>query len=414
MKGKKREFSEYIRLARALELILSEIKLSSKEKVTFEEANGRVLAEDVEARANVPPFDRAAMDGFAVQAEDTFGAGESDPKELEVVGSVEIGDSSEMRIESGEAAEISTGAPMPSNADSVVKVEDTYSGEESRIMVISPVSPGKNVSSKGEDVKLGEKLFEAGHRVDPSDVGILASSQNLDVEIRRRPEVGILATGSELRKPGTELEPGEITEINTYTLDSAIRNSGGSPERLGIVPDDADRIEEALGLSSKYDLLLVTGGTSVGKKDIIPDVIAERGNLIFHGIAMRPGGPVGFGMVDGTPVFSLPGFPAATLIAFEMAVKPALLEMQGTSLESYHLEVRAELDRKINSNLGRLDIIRTKLSREDERYVAEPIRLTGSSILTTISRADGLIVVPENKEGFKRGDEVPVKILEGL
>ncbi|KXA91916.1 hypothetical protein AKJ65_08280, partial [candidate division MSBL1 archaeon SCGC-AAA259E19] len=226
--------------------------------------------------------------------------------------------------------------------------------------------------------------------------------------------VGILATGSELRKPGTELEPGEITEINTYTLDSAIRNSGGSPERLGIVPDDADRIEEALGLSSKYDLLLVTGGTSVGKKDIIPDVIAERGNLIFHGIAMRPGGPVGFGMVDGTPVFSLPGFPAATLIAFEMAVKPALLEMQGTSLESYHLEVRAELDRKINSNLGRLDIIRTKLSREDERYVAEPIRLTGSSILTTISRADGLIVVPENKEGFKRGDEVPVKILEGL
>lgn len=414
MKGKKHEFSEYTRLGHALELVFSEVEKTSRERVSFDEAYQRVLAEDVKAKINVPPFDRAAMDGFAVRAEDTFGAEENDPNELKVVGSIEIGSESRIEVGAKEAAEISTGTPIPKNADAVVKVEETYWDGESGIKVISPVSPGKNVSSKGEDVEMGKKLFETGRLLRSSDIGILASSGNLEVEVRKSPKVGVSATGNELRQPGDKIRPSEIPEINTYTLDPAIRSSGGLPTRLGIVPDEVKRIKKTLNRSSDFDMGIFTGGTSVGKKDIVPDVIAEVGDLIFHGVAMRPGGPIGFGTVNETPVFSLPGFPAAALLSFEMVVKPALRKMQGLTAEGYQTEVKAELDRKISSSLGRLDIVRTKLTKKDGKYHANPIRVTGSSLLTSVSKADGLIIVPENKEGFLDGEEVSVQILEDL
>ncbi len=410
----KHEFSEYIDLDDALSLIFSEVDMVGKEKVSFDKASGRVLARDVNSEVNVPPFDRAAMDGFAVRASDTFGAKENNPNKLEVIGSVEIGGKSEIEVGEDEAVEISTGAPIPKNSDAVIKVEETYRGDNSTIRIIAPVSPGKNVSSKGEDVEVGEKLFETGRLLRPSDIGILASTENLQVEVRKKPKIGISATGDEIREPGEELDTGEITDTNTYTLESAIKGVGGLPKRLESVPDKYEHIERILDLSEKLDLLILTGGTSVGKKDIIPDVIADNGELVFHGVAMRPGGPVGFGIVNETPVFSLPGFPAATLISFEMIVKPTLRKILGLDVGNFRTKVRAELDRKIKSSLGRLDVVRTELVRKKGKYYADPIRVTGSSLLTSISRANGLITIPENKEVYHKGEEVPVITLQDI
>ncbi len=411
---KRHGFSEYTRLDRALELILSEIERVNAEKVPIEEACKRVLAEDIEAQKNVPPFDRAAMDGFAVRAEDTFGAEENDPNRLKVTGRIKTGTESEIEIGEGEAAEISTGAPLPKGADAVIKIEETRQDEDPFVKIISPVSPGKNVSPRGEDTTAGEKIFEEGRVLRPSDIGILASIDKLEVKVSRKPEVGISATGNELRKPGEKLKPGEITESNTYTLAPAIKGAGGKPTRLDIVRDDVDQLKEALNLSSDFDMLIFTGGTSVGEDDLLPDVISGEGDLILHGVAMRPGGPVGFGVVNQTPVFSLPGFPAATLVSFETLVRPALKKMQGASKETDRIEVKASLKRKVSSSLGRVDIVRAKIDKDGGKYQAAPIRVTGSSLLTSISRANGFIIVPGNKEGFSKGDEVTVRIMDDL
>lgn len=413
MNVKRHGFPKYTKLVDAVNLVISEVDKVGKERVPFEEAEGRVLAEDIRSKTDVPPFDRAAMDGFAVRAEDTFGADENDPIELKEVGSVEVGVESGIDIGEGEAAKIATGAPLPRGANAVVMVEETRR-DNSNIEVLAPVSPGKNVSSRGEDVRAGQTVLEAGRRLGPSDIGMLVSTDNLEIEVRCRPKVGISATGGELREAGEDIGVGEIVESNTYSLMPAIRNIGCSPSRLGILPDDLGRIKESLSRASDFDMLIFTGGSSVGEKDYLPEAISETGELVFHGVAMRPGAPIAFGIVHETPVFSLPGFPVAALIAFEMVIKPALLKMQGLNPLDYGPEVRGELSRKVSSSLGRVDVVRVKLSRSKSTYSVEPIRVTGSGILRTMTEADGILVVPEQSEGFSEGEEVQVRLLRYL
>lgn len=406
-----RGFSSYTDLEEAQRIICSKVEETGTENVPFDSARGRVLDEDLVSEVDVPSFDRAAMDGFAVRAEDTFGAEEDDPNEFRVAGSIEIGSESNLEVNEKEAVRIATGAWMPEGSDSVVKLEET-SVEGSKVEVLAPVSPGKNVSSRGEDVKSGETVLESGRKLRPSDLGLLAATGNLEVKVKKKPKVGIVATGQELREPGDSVEPGQIMNVNSYTLEAAVKNSGGLPERLGVISDEKERIREAFKHGSDFDVLIFTGGASVGEKDMVPDVMSELGNLAFHGVAMRPGSPSAFGIVNGTPVFSLPGFPAAAIIAFEVLVRPALRSMRRLSEEDFRPVVSATLTRKISSSLGRLDLARVRPHKEEGGYRAEPVRVTGSSLLSSISRADGFVMIPEYIEGFPEGSEVEVRIFD--
>ncbi len=411
MDVRKKGFSEYTALEKAQQIALSKTHVLDEEIVRFDDSLGRITAEEVVSNVNVPPFDRSAMDGFAVKAEDTFGADENDPKELEIVESVKIGSSPEKNIESGKTAEIATGAPMPEGADATVKFEETVR-EGSKVDILSPVSPGENVSPKGEDFREGQKVLEEGREIKPSDIGILASTKNLKISVRKKPKVAIVMTGDELKEVDSSLSPGEITEVNGYTLGHSVEKVGGDFERLGIFSDDLDEIKKVLENTSGFDLMVLTGGSSVGEKDLVPLAIDEVGELFFHGVGIRPGSPCAFGVVDGTLVFSLPGFPAAALVAFETLLKPVLRKMLGLKPLDFGWNVEGVLDRKISSSLGRVDVVRVELEEREDGYVVKPLRVTGSSVLRSISEADGVVMVPENQEGYSRGEHVDVQLID--
>lgn len=402
-------FTRYARLADALKIVLSKTKPLESEVVQFDRALDRVLADDVVSEVYVPPFDRSAVDGYAVRAADTFGASDLKPVNLRIMGSVDIGVASKIQMRKGDAVKIMTGASLPKGSDAVVMVEHTRA-KGKNIAVSAPVTPGKNVSEKGEDVKAGEIVLGRGRLLRPQDVGMLASIGKTRVRVSRMPEVTILATGSELRKPGELLGRAEVADINSYSLAAAVENFGGLSHRLGIVPDEPGELKQALRKAISCNMVLASGGSSVGEHDIVPDVIAELGELFFHGVAIRPGGPTAFGIIKSKPVFALPGFPVSSLIAFDMLVGPALRQMQGLPADRGYPKVRARLARKVSSTLGRADIVRVGIRSKEGELLADPIRVTGSSVLSSMTKADGFVVVPEDVEGFDEGEIVEVEL----
>ena len=409
MSVRMRGFARYVRLDDALRTILSRVRPVGVETVKFDQPLGRVLAEDVVSKVDVPPFDRSAVDGYAVRASDTFGASESKSVRLRTVGSIAIGSPAKLRVKKGEAAKIMTGAPMPAGADAVVMLENTRAAGK-KLDVYTSLTPGKNVSARGEDVKRGDVVLKCGHKLRPQDVGMLGSLSKIYVRVSRRPSVAILATGGELKQPGRKLGKAEITDANSYSLAAAVSNCGGQPERLGTVRDDKALIKRAIIKASRHDVVLLSGGSSVGERDLVPDAIAELGELLFHGVAIRPGGPTAFGIVEGKPIFALAGFPVASLVAFDILAKPALRAMQGLPADRGYPSVKAKLTRKVSSTLGRADVVRIKLRRVSGELLADPIRITGSSILSSMTDADGFVVVPEDIEGFKEGAIVEVEL----
>lgn len=404
-----RGFARYTRLEDALKLVLSSVRRLEHEVIPFERAMGRVLAEDIVSRADVPPFDRSAVDGYAVRASDTFGASERSPVELKVVGSVGIGRTPEVRVQGGEAVKLMTGARMPEGADAVVMVENTELDGD-RLKVFTSLTPGRNVSARGEDVKAGELVLRRGLQLRPQDIGMLASTGNVSVKVSRRPRVAILATGSELVSPGEPLGGAQIVESNSYSISAAVEGCGGEAVRLGRVPDERGAAEGKLREAPGFDAVITTGGISVGEHDILPDIVAELGELLFHGVAIRPGSPTAFGVVGGSPVSMLPGFPVASLVAFDLLVRPALRFMQGLPADRGFPRVKAELARKVSSSLGRVDVARVSLVEEDGELLAEPIRVVGAGILSSMTRADGFILVPENVEVLEEGEVVEVEL----
>lgn len=396
-------FESRLPLKAAISSILSSVRPLPPERVPFHGSLGRVLCEDVVAGADVPPFDRAAVDGYAVRAEDTFGASQIRPKTLRTPGSRRC------IVRRGEAVRVDTGTPLPRGADAVVMIEDVIEGD-GRIEVLSPVTPGKNVSGAGEDVKSGQVVLRRGRILRPSDIGLLASLGRLRVSVRRRPEVGIISTGKELVSPGAFGSRPGVVDANSYSLSAAVSSCGGIPHRLGVVPDEKDlmrrRIKKALG----FDAVIISGGSAAGRPDIVPEVVSEMGEVKFHGVAMRPGGPSAFGIIEEKPVFCLAGFPAGALVAFDMLVRPALRKMAGLGEDRGYTRVRAVMGEKVASMLGRTDVVRVRLERRGRRLAAYPIRITGSSMLTTITNADGFVVIPEDVEGIERGDPVEVEL----
>jgi molybdopterin molybdotransferase len=412
-KARDRGFKEATRIEEARRIFyeaLPTISLAS-EHVPVQGSLNRVLAEDVRANTSLPSFDKSAMDGYAVVAEDTFGSSQMNPSLLKLVGESKIGELPKTALRRGEAVAIATGAPVPQGANAVVMVEDAKRLDTGEVEIYSAVAPGENVSQIGEDVKQGSVVLKRGRKLKPPDLGLLVALGRKNVAVARRPRVGVLSTGNEL-SDSSLVVPGEITDVNRPLLMAMIEECGGMPMDLGIARDDAEEIFRRLkqGFASA-DLVLVTAGTSVGKGDLVPDVINALGKpgMLVHGIAMRPSLPTGLAVVNGKPVISLPGLPVSAMFAFSTFVQPLILRMLGTEQDPQP-KVRAKATKRIVGVPGFRTFIRVLVTERDGKLSAEPLRAPGSGILTTLTRANGIVVVPEKVEGYDEGAEVEVEL----
>jgi molybdenum cofactor synthesis domain-containing protein len=346
------------------------------------------------------------MDGYAVIARNTFGASSSNPITLRIVGNISTGDTPRLKLEEGEAIKIMTGAPSPEGADAVVKVEFTHE-RGGHVEVLGPVTPEKNISRVGEDVKKGDVILKKGQIIKPHDIGVLAATGNLRVNVRRRPKVKIASTGAELVEPGNKLRRSSIYDINSYTLFSLFEKMGCRPTLHGIIKDDEAEFSEVLE-SSGWDLLAVSGATSVGERDFVPDVIKGHGKIIFHGVDIRPGGPAGFAIIKDRPVFMLPGFPVACITAFELLVTPFIQKTLGTETASPHPVITGVLEKAVPSQLGRVDFVRVRVIEKDGLMRVSPMASKGAGLITTLTNAQGFIILEGKIEGIEAGEKVRV------
>ncbi|WP_338729621.1 gephyrin-like molybdotransferase Glp [Haladaptatus sp. DJG-WS-42] len=365
------------------------------------EADGCVLAEAVVSGQSVPHYDRAAMDGFAVRAEDTFGASSRAPNHLRITTG---------EVAPGGAVQVHTGSELPPGADAVVMVEHVEPvGDD--LEVFDAVAEGENVAPEGEDVKKGQNLYEAGHRLRPSDLGLLKSTGVTEVTVSEKPRVAVIPTGEELVE--ADPEPGEVIETNGLTVSRLVERWGGAASYHDIVTDDETSLREAVEGNLDADIIVTTGGSSVGERDLIPEVIEEIGDVFVHGVALKPGHPVALGVVSETPVIMLPGYPVACIINAVQFLRPALKWAGGLPLDEFPT-VEAKLERKIHSDVGDRTFVRVRLSEDDGERVATPTRASGSGVLSSVALADGWVEVPESSEGIAKGATVTVQNWEWL
>jgi len=373
------------------------------ELIPLKESLRRVAAEDVVAKRDVPPFERSAMDGYAARASDTFGASEQNPKTLRLAKG--------KSVSLGEAVRVWTGAELPRSADAVVMLE--YVRETNgKIEIIVQVTPGENVSQKGEDIHRGEIAVRKGTRIRPEDIGLLTALGYKEVKVVRKPRVGILSTGSELVEPGTPLKPGKIINVNRLVLSNMVLELDGEPVDLGIVKDDLKEIARRISAGlRKVDILLTTGGTSVGGADLVPDAVNSLGELgiIVHGVTIRPGKPTGVAVVKKKPVMLLSGYPVAAMFGFETFARPLILRMLGVPHERRHI-VKAKLTRKVASTLGVRVYLRVRVYEKNGELFADPIGTHGSGILTSMTKATGYVIIPEERDRLEKGELVAVNV----
>lgn len=404
----------------ALAYILNRIEPLPAEEVDLLAALGRILAEDVVADMNIPPFRNSAMDGYAVRARDTAGAAPDSAVELRVVEEVAAGVVPDAKIEPGTAARIMTGAPMPPGADAVVRFEETSEGRggtyNGSVRIFKEASPWDNVRPAGEDISQGEKVIAAGRLIRPQEVGVLAALGRPTVCVYRRPRVALLATGDELVGVEEDVAPGKIRNINEYTTAAQVRRYGGEPVQLGIARDTVEDLTEKIraGLEQNVDLFLTSAGVSVGDYDVVKDVLAAEGDVHFWQVAIKPGKPLAFGQIGNVPILGLPGNPVAAMVAFETFARPAMRKMAGwTQWEKPR--VRAKLREDV-TNSGRRHYVRAVVFPGDDGYEVttrgDTVKVQGSGILTSMVWANGLLVVPEGETLVPAGSEVEVEMLD--
>jgi molybdopterin molybdotransferase len=380
----------------------------SVESVGLAEAAGRVLAREVVAPVAVPGFARAAMDGYALCGEGTFGASDYNPLNFRLIGEAMPGRPFPGVVGRGQAVRIMTGAPVPAGADAVAMAEYAQEGDGgTAVSITEAVPPGRHVGQVGEDVEAGQVLLGPGRVLRPQDVGVLASVGIATVPVLRRPLIRLVITGDELLPPGSMPWGAHIVDSNSVMLEGLVRRDGGIVLRDPIVPDRRAAVEAAV-LDPRGDLLLVSGGSSVGVEDHAPLVIAERGDLLVHGVAMRPASPAGMGRLGDRLVFLLPGNPVSCLCAYDFFAGPAVRLLGGRSSEWPHRQVRARLTRKIASPVGRVDYVRVRLTAAG----VEPVAVSGAAILSSTIRADGFVIVSQDSEGHAPGEEVLVYLYE--
>ncbi len=374
--------------------------MERKEEVSILQACCRVLAEDIVADRNIPGFSRAAVDGYAVRAEDTYGASIKNPIRLRIVDKVFAGDTGSKKIDKAECIQIATGAAMPYGADAVIMVENVKV-EDEHIVITKPVYPGANVSPEDEDISKGETVLREGDVLNPSKVGVLAALGRERVVVYSLPEIAIVPTGSELVPPGNKLEYGKIYDINSYTLSSLLMNFSRIHVH-DIVEDDEDSMEECIDSLLHMDYIIFSGGSSVGERDILVDIIERKGEVFFHGIALKPGKPTLFGKIGSTLIFGMPGYPTSCLTNAYVLLLPSVKKM--ARLPHEERKGYAVLAEKIVSTIGRHQIYTVKV-RDEKAY---PV-FKESGAITSMSEADGYIEIPGNVEYIEEGSKVLVK-----
>ncbi len=390
-----REFKKLTPYEEALRLMLEDIEeIEETEEIPLNEGLGRVLAEDITSPIDSPPFDRAAVDGYALRAEDTFQAREYRPVEIRVIDEISAGDESKVRVESGTAVKLTTGAKIPDGANAVL-MQEMAERDGDIIRVLRPVAPGQNVAFAGEDVKRGELVLRKGQALRPQDLALLKSLGFRTVRVKRKPVVGIIVTGDELIEEFDEeaLKAGKIIDSNSVMLAGLVRQYFGEPRFYGLIPDEEGLIGKTIKRArEECDLVLVTGGSAFGDKDFAHRFV----NLLFHGTTIKPGRPIGY----GEKTFVMSGYPAAVFAQFHLYVKHALAKLVGA--RDYEVKVRARLVERIPSQLGRYEFVKVHY----EKGEARPIRKKGSGIISSLVDSNGYIGIPEDSEGYLEGEEV--------
>lgn len=399
-----RPFTATIPLAEAQQRLREAARpIARVETVPLEHLAGRVLADDVVARSNVPPFARAMMDGYAVRADDTTGATPDTPRELAIVGRVFTGEVFGGTIDAGQAVEIATGAPLPEGATAVVMVEETAPGATTdRVLVRGSVAQGQHVGRAGADITMGQVVLYAGEQLLPARLGVLAALGLREAPVYARPRVAIVSTGNEVVPPGTPLRPGQIHDVNGTTLCAIVDAHGGEPAPVAVAADTLDALHEALAETAGCDAIVFSGGSSVGDRDLLIDLLQSRGEVIFHGVATRPGKPTAFGRIEGTPVFGMPGNPTSCLTNAYVMLVPFLRTL--AHLPAYRpRSVRVPLVRRVNSAPDRTQFYPVRLVDGQ----AEPA-FKASSDITSMAHADGYVEIAAEVTALEAGALVDV------
>jgi molybdopterin molybdotransferase len=411
----------------ALQKILNAVNVLDEETVPIMESLGQVLAEDIIAEINVPPLDNSAMDGYAVRAPDTKGASENSPKILKVIDTVIAGTISKKEVLPGTAVRIMTGAPIPRGADSVVQFENTDEDKKKnsgrpveQVGILAEAAPGLNIRLAGEDIARGQVVLKKGTVIRPAEIGLIASTGYSRVRVIRRPVVAVLSTGNELVEIGQPLPEGKIHDSNAYSIAALVKRYGCVPKILGIARDDEDELISKLKQAQDTDMLLTTGGVSMGDYDMVKDILARDGEMVFWKVRVKPGKPLAFGKIKGQdkngktrtiPHLGLPGNAVSCMVSFELFVRPALLKMMGKKNYAKPA-VAAIIEDNVKNDAGRRIYDRAIVEKRDGHYYARLTGPQGSGILTSMSLANGLVLIPEDVAKVNKGDTVQALMLD--
>ena len=393
--------------AEVLAMIPKEFKpLAEAETVSYTEAAGRVLAEDITAEEYVPDFDRSTVDGYACRAADTFGCSDAIPAILDLVGEVKMGEGAEIRVPRDACVYVPTGGAIPAGCDCAVMIEYTEDYGDGTVGILKPGAPGSNLIFRGDDVFPGKTVLRAGRVLEPQDVGALAAVGKTEIPVRPRLRVGVISTGDELVPPGQKPGPGQVRDVNSPMLAALLRSFGAEPVDFGIVTDDEELLRRKTAAAAEScDAVILSGGSSAGVKDAACRIVGELGELLLHGIAIKPGKPTILGRAGNKPLIGLPGHPVAAFFVAKLFVLPLLARLEGRTMRSW--PVRAALSESLSANHGRMQINACRLEEADGRLIAEPVR-SKSGLITQLAGADGFLVIDRDCEGLPKGADVDV------
>ena len=384
------------------------------EKIPLIKAYNRILSENIITKLDIPPFNRSTVDGYAVKADDTYESDEKKPIALKIIGTISVGESPKIQIRKNKTVETVTGAPIPEGANAVVMVENTQKQGDT-LLIYRAVTPDENVMKKGADLKKGDTVLIAGQLLGAPEIGVLAAIGVNYVNVFKTPLVSVFSTGAEITEPGKSLAPGKIYDINAYSLSTAVKESGGKPICMGVIPDNEAALKNALKQAlSSSDIIITSGGVSVGPRDYTPKIVDSLGKpgVIISGIAVKPGKPTTIAFIGNKPVFSLPGHPTSALLMFYLLVRPVIQCLSGHKVIS-EKTVKANLAVRLFSAKGRKTFVMVRLSRDkSQKIVATPVQTGGSGAITTLSKADGFIEIPENQQFIDSNEQVTVTLLK--
>jgi len=394
-----------ISLEEGMQILLGAVQpISRTERVPLLEASGRVLAEPIAAAADVPPFARAAMDGYAVIAQDTFGAGNFNPARLRLLEVVHAADIASKTVTSGTCIQVATGAPVPTGADAVVQFEDTEAEQgATEVKIYQPVYPRQNISPQGRDIQAGHQVLVSGIRLDPSKVGVLAALGFIEVLVVAKPTVAVIPSGNEIVSPGEPLVPGKIYDINSYTLASLIQDAGGIPRLFPVMKDTLEDVRRTLRDALVCDLIVLSGGSSVGERDVMVEAVESIGELKFHGIAVKPGKPTLCGVIEGKLILGMPGYPTSCLTNGYGLLAPTLRKLAHLP-EVKTGGIELPMARRYTSTTGRHQYLPVRIEQGE---VAPVFKESGA--ITSMADAEGYIEIPANVDLVEKGERVLVK-----